>query len=35
VSFALGSEDVPRLPVDVSVGSGQPLAKIPHVRGTL
>jgi beta-glucosidase len=35
VSFTLRSEDVPKSAVDVSVGGGQPLANIPHVRGTL
>jgi beta-glucosidase len=35
VSFALGSEEVPKSPVDVSVGGGQPLPNIPHVRGSL
>jgi beta-glucosidase len=35
VSFTLGSDDVPKPAVDVSVGGGQPLAGTPHVRGTL
>ncbi len=35
VKFALGSDDLPKSEVDVSVGGGQPLAKIPHVQGTL
>jgi beta-glucosidase len=35
VIFTLGSEDLPKSAVDVSVGSGQPLVNIPHVRGTL
>jgi beta-glucosidase len=35
VSFTLGSGDLPKSAVEVSVGGGQPLANIPHVRGTL
>ncbi|MBN2321899.1 MAG: glycoside hydrolase family 3 C-terminal domain-containing protein [Acidobacteria bacterium] len=35
VSFTLSSEEVPGSAVDVSVGGGQPLDGIPHVRGTL
>ncbi len=35
VRFTLGSDDLPKSRVDVSVGGGQPLAKTPHVKGTL
>jgi len=35
VSFAIGADDLPPAPVEVSVGGGQPLARIPHVRGSL
>jgi beta-glucosidase len=35
VRFTLGSEDLPKSKVDVSVGGGQPLARTPHVKGTL
>jgi beta-glucosidase len=35
VSFTLGADDVPKSAVEVSVGGGQPLAGIPHARGTL
>jgi len=35
VTFMLGSDEVPRSAVDVSVGGGQPVANTPHVRGTL
>jgi beta-glucosidase len=35
VSFTLGSDELPKPAVELSVGGGQPLAKIPHVRGTL
>jgi beta-glucosidase len=35
VSFTLSSEDLPNSAVDVSIGGGQPVANIPHVRGTL
>ncbi len=34
VSFTLGSEEIPDSSVEVSVGGGQPLEGIPHVRGT-
>lgn len=34
VNFSLSGEDLPKSAVDISVGGGQPLAKIPHVRGT-
>jgi beta-glucosidase len=35
VSFTLGTDDLPKSAVDVSVGGGQPLGNIPHVQGTL
>jgi beta-glucosidase len=35
VNFTLGADDLPKSAVDVSVGGGQPLANILHVRGTL
>jgi beta-glucosidase len=35
VNFTLGADDLPKSAVDISIGGGQPLANIPHVRGTL
>jgi beta-glucosidase len=35
VTFPLGSDEVPKAAVEVSVGGGQPLAGTPHVRGSL
>ncbi len=35
VNFSLGAEDLPKSAVDISVGGGQPLANIPHVRAAL
>jgi beta-glucosidase len=35
VSFTLAPDDLPKSPVEISVGGGQPLANIPHVKGTL
>ena len=35
VRFLVDSEDLPQGPVDFSVGGGQPLPGIPHVRGTM
>ncbi|MBN1569862.1 MAG: glycoside hydrolase family 3 C-terminal domain-containing protein [Acidobacteria bacterium] len=35
VSFTLSSEDLPNSAVDVSIGGGQPIANIPHMRGRL
>jgi beta-glucosidase len=35
VTFTIGSADLPKSPVEVSVGGGQPLAGTPHVRGRL
>jgi beta-glucosidase len=33
--FRLGSDDLPDSKVQISVGGGQPLGSIPHVKGTL
>jgi len=35
VTFTLGTDDLPKPAVEVSVGGGQPLAGTPHVRGRL
>jgi beta-glucosidase len=35
VTFALGVDDLPKSAVEISVGGGQPVTNIPHVRGTL
>jgi beta-glucosidase len=35
VSFVLSSEDLPKSKVEISVGGGQPLGNIPHVKGML
>lgn len=35
VTFVIPAENLPRAAVEVSVGGGQPLAGIPHVKGTL
>jgi len=35
VMFVVPGEDLPRSAVEISVGGGQPLAGIPHVKGTL
>jgi beta-glucosidase len=35
VTFVIPSENLPRSAVEVSVGGGQPLAGIPHVKDTL
>jgi beta-glucosidase len=35
VNFTLGADDLPKSAVDISVGGGQPVANIPHVRGML
>jgi len=35
VNFTLGADDLPKSAIDISVGGGQPLPNIPHVRGTL
>jgi beta-glucosidase len=35
VTFTIGPDDLPKSAVEVSMGGGQPVAGIPHVRGTL
>jgi len=35
VTFQVAAEDLPKTSVEVSVGGGQPLAGIPHVKGGL
>jgi beta-glucosidase len=35
VRFTLGSDDLSRSAVDISIGGGQPVGNIPHVQGTL
>jgi hypothetical protein len=35
VTFTLGTDDLPKSAVEVSVGGGQPLLGPPHVRGSL
>ena len=35
VTFTVGSGDLPKQKVEVSVGGGQPLANIPHLKGEL
>jgi beta-glucosidase len=35
VTFTLHPDDLPKSAAEISVGGGQPLAGIPHVRGTL
>ena len=35
VIFTLGTDDLPKSAVEVSVGGGQPLHGTPHVRGPL
>jgi len=35
VRFTIGTDDLPKPAVEVSVGGGQPLAGTPHVRGRL
>jgi hypothetical protein len=35
VSLTLGADDLPSSKVDFSVGGGQPVANVPHVKGTL
>ena len=35
VSFTLGSGDLPKPTIEVSIGGGQPLVNIPHVKGAL
>ena len=33
--FTLGSGDLPKSAVDISVGGGQPVGNMPYVQGTL
>lgn len=35
VKFTLGSDDLPKSAVDISIGGGQPAANVPNVQGTL
>jgi beta-glucosidase len=35
VKFTIDSSELPKSKVDISVGSGQPMARIPHVQGIL
>jgi beta-glucosidase len=35
VTFTLAADDMPKAEVDISVGGGQPLPNIPHVKGKL
>jgi beta-glucosidase len=35
VNFLLGADDLSKSRIEISVGGGQPLTNIPHVRGTL
>ena len=35
VTFQVAAEDLPKTSVEVSVGGGQPLTGIPHVKGVL
>jgi len=35
VTFTIGSDDLPKSAVEVTVGGGQPLANTPHLRGRL
>ena len=35
VTFTIGSDDLPKSAVEISVGGGQPLADTPHLRGRL
>jgi beta-glucosidase len=35
VSFTLGSDELPKSRVEISLGGGQPVGNIPHVKGTL
>ena len=35
VTFTLNADALPKSKLDISVGGGQPLASIPHVKGTL
>jgi beta-glucosidase len=35
VRFTPGSDDLPKSSVGISVGGGQPVGNMPHVKGTL
>jgi beta-glucosidase len=35
VTFAVASDDLPQAGAEISVGGGQPVGNIPHVKGTL
>lgn len=35
VSFTLGSDEMPKSKIEISVGGGQPLGSIPYLKGTL
>ena len=35
VKFTLGSDNLPKSELEVSIGGGQPLSDIPYVRGKL
>ncbi len=35
VRFTVGSEDLPKSKVEVSMGGGQPMENIPHLKGAL
>jgi beta-glucosidase len=35
VHFTLGADELPKSAVEISIGGGQPLANIPHVKGKL
>lgn len=35
VSFTLGSDEIPKSKVEISVGGGQPVGDMPHVKGAL
>lgn len=35
VRFVIPRENLPRSPVEITVGGGQPLAGIPHVKSTV
>jgi hypothetical protein len=35
VTFVVPAQDLPGSAVEISVGGGQPLADIPHLKGTL
>jgi hypothetical protein len=35
VQFTIAAEDLPKTKIAISVGGGQPTAKVAHVTGTL